>query len=55
MCTKSGEFLVLVIKDIISYRKSVFDYIKRNVHFEPHKTRRQSHPPFAMYALGNPG
>ena len=44
MPTKSMDFRVLGIVYIVLYRKNVFNYIGYDVPFEPHKTRRWSHP-----------
>ena len=39
MRTKTGEFRLSGITDNVLYRKGVFNYIKYNVTFGPHKTR----------------
>jgi len=40
---------------MVSYRKSMSNYIGYNISFDPRKTRRRSHPPFSICALGNLG
>ena len=55
MRTKSGEFRVPEIITIVLYRKVPLNYIKYDVPFEPHKTRRWSYTPFLIYALEESG
>jgi len=53
MCTKLVEFWILEITGVVLYRNNMYKFTTHNVSIEPHKTRRQFHPPFSIYALEN--
>ena len=55
MCAKSGEFWEPGITSIVLCRKNTYNRTNYDIPIEPHKTRRQSRPPFSIYALGELG